>query len=212
MGHVHVGYPFNGSADSQPDNFRQAKKIQSNIEARVIKDGLQEDYNGEMARMVESGAVRKLSEEELKMHRGPVHYEPHFPVMNPESSSTKLRIVADSACKNMHSKKSFNDLVLPVPNALNDITDVQMRWRMFPVSMIYDLSKAYHSLKTGYKEMHLRRFLYRFDNKKDWEVYAYQVVAFGDLPAALALELAKELVAAVSRDQSEGVRGLGVVR
>ena len=192
---IRVSYPFRDCADVQPDNFRQVRKIQGNIEARVYAEGLDEAYNIEMRRMIEAGAVRKLEKEELRGHRGPVHYEPHFHVKNPESSSTKLRIVADSACKNMHSGKSFNDLISPVPNALNEITDVQLRWRMFPVSLVYDLSKAYHSLRTGYKELHLRRFLYRFSREVEWEVYGYMVVAFGDVPAALALELAKELVA-----------------
>ena len=115
---------------------------------------------------------------------GGVHYMPHFPVYNPESSSTPLRIVSDSACVNRHSGLSFNDLIRAVPNALNDITEVQLRWRMFPCSLSYDLSKAYHSLVTGEKEMHLRRFLYRFDNDSAWDIYAYRVVAFGHMPAA----------------------------
>ena len=39
----------------------------------------------------------------------------------------------------------------------------------------------------------MRRFLHRFEEGEDWQVYGMQVVAFGDMPAALALELAKEL-------------------
>ena len=126
---------------------------------------------------------------------------PHFPVLNPESASTPLRVVSDSACVNRHSGLSFNELIKAVPNALNDITDVQLRWRMFPQSLAYDLSKAYHSLATGERELHLRRFLYRFSKEESWQVYAYRVVAFGDMPAALALELAKELCA----EQGEAV-------
>lgn len=57
--------------------------------------------------------------------------------------------------------------------------------------MLYYLSKAYHSLLTGARELHLRRFLHLFKGQEDWVVYAMQVVAFGDMLAALALELAK---------------------
>ena len=130
--------------------------------------------------MIEAGAARKLTPEEMKSWSGGVHYLPHFAVLNPESSSTALRIVMDSKCKNMHSRKSFNDLVRAVPNAINDIVDVQLRWRMFDVALNYDLSKAYHSLRTGERELHLRRFVYRFAQDQPWEVYAYRVVAFGD--------------------------------
>ena len=48
-----------------------------------------------MMRMINAGAVRELTRREMKEYRGPVHYEPYFHVKNPESSSTKLRIVAD---------------------------------------------------------------------------------------------------------------------
>ena len=70
---IHVVYPFRECADAQPDNFRQIRKIQANIESRVIAQGLQDDYNKEMQRMVDVGAVRPLSREERLEHKGPVH-------------------------------------------------------------------------------------------------------------------------------------------
>merc|ERR1711867_140134 len=154
--------------------------------------GLDKEYSAEM---LDAGSITRMTEQERKVTQHGVHYMPHFAVLNPESKSTKLRIVVDSACKNRHSKFSFNDLVRPVPNALNDITDVQLRWRVFPRALNYDLSKAYHSLRTGPREFHLRRFLYRFDIRDPWQVYGYRVVAFGDTPAALALSLGLEMTA-----------------
>ena len=48
--------------------------------------------------------------------------------------------------------------------------------------------------------MHLRRFVYRFSSNEQWDVYGYLVVAFGDRPAALALELGKELASKKARE------------
>ena len=93
---IRVVYPFTRAADRQPNNIRQVVKVQRNIEARVKKDGLTDEYNAEMTRMVDSGAVRKLGAEEMAEYKGGIHYMPHFPVVNPESSSTKVRIVVDS--------------------------------------------------------------------------------------------------------------------
>ena len=143
-GLIHVQYPFVDRAHKQPNNGHQVVRVQENIERKVIKDGLQADYNSEMSRMLEAGAVRGLSDKEMHDYDGGVHYMPHFPVINPESSSTRLRIVVDSKFRNGKSLLSFNDLIRDVPNALNDITEVQWRWRQFPVSLCYDLSKAYH--------------------------------------------------------------------
>ena len=146
-------------ADSQVSNYRQAKAVQSTIEQRYTKQGIKESYHQEMIRMEEAGVIVKLTEQEVKSWRGGVHYTTHFPVINPGSSSTKVRIVMDSKMKNSNTKLSFNDLVEPVPNALNDILTVLIRWRMKELALNYDLSKAYHALKYGPRERHLRRFL-----------------------------------------------------
>ena len=187
---IRVRYPLRPEAAEQPNNFHQVRRIQEKVEARIRKEGLKERYDEEMRKMVATGSVRRLEKKEMEEWGGGIHYLPHFGVHNPESSSTSLRIVMDSKCKNGSSGLAFNDLIRAVPNALNDITDVQLRWRCLPLSLSYDLSKAYHALVTGEVELHLRRFLYRFAPSEPWEINGCTVVAFGDRPAALALELA----------------------
>ena len=58
-----------------------------------------------------------------------------------------------------------------------------------------DISKAYQSLHTGKKEADLRLFLWRKNPGNPWETYSYDRVNFGDLIAALCLELAKKWTA-----------------
>ena len=60
---------------------------------------------------------------------------------------------------------------------------------------MFDLSKAYQQLVTGEVERHLRRFLYRSSPSDQWEIFAYDRVTFGDVIAALCLELGKKLAA-----------------
>lgn len=47
-------------------------------------EGLQKDYNLEMQRMIDSGAVKELEAAEMKSYDGGMHYMPHFAVLNPE--------------------------------------------------------------------------------------------------------------------------------
>ena len=54
------------------------------------------------------------------------------------------------------TKFSFNDTTENVPNALNDLYEVLVRWRGYEQALMYDLSKAYQSLRTGPLELHLR--------------------------------------------------------
>merc|ERR1711867_169601 len=67
-------------------------------------------------------------------------------------------------------------------------------------ALMYDLSKAYQSIKTGDLELHLRRILYRPSTSEEFLTYGFTCVTFGDDPAAAALELAKRRAA---RDATE---------
>ena len=196
---IHVSYPFSPQADLQRSNYHQIKQIQSGIDKKIVKDGYKAAYDEELSRMIGAGVVSAILLEESSAWGGGVHYMPHFAVHNKESASTKLRIVVDSSCRNANSKLSFNDLMTPLPNALNDILGVILRWRCKPIALNYDLSKAYHSVRTGPRERHLRRFIHRFDGENQWKTFGYDCVAFGDQPAPNALEIAKEEVANMGR-------------
>ena len=58
-----------------------------------------------------------------------------------------------------------------------------------------DLSKAYQALHTGKKETDMRLFLWREDPDAEWKTYSYDRVNFGDLIAAVCLELGKKITA-----------------
>ena len=64
------------------------------------------------------------------------------------------------------------------------------------MALCSDLTKAYHTLRTGEKEKHLRRVVWRFgDLESSWRVFAFCTVSFGDKPAAALLEIAIKKVA-----------------
>ena len=73
--------------------------------------------------------------------------------------------------------------------------NITLRFRCHEEGMVFDLTKAYNSLKTGPVEKNIRRFVWRFDVDSDWEDYAFDCVAFGDLPAANCLEIGRNLTA-----------------
>ena len=62
-----------------------------------------------------------------------------------------------------------------------------------------DLSKAYQALHTGEKEANMRLFLWRENPGADWKTYSYDRVNFGDLIAAVCLELGKKITADLGR-------------
>ena len=196
---MHISYPFNSLAKEQKSNHKQAIAVQKSHERRVIKDGILDQYNEEMQKALKAGNVVELSQEEMNSWKGGVHYITLFAVMKPSSTSTKARIVSDSKMKNNITGKSFNDLIKTVPNALSDGLVVLLNWREHPTTIIYDLSKAYQSIKTGLTERHLRRFFYRSSPTEPFKTYAIDCNNYGDACASLGLELGKEKTAELGK-------------
>ena len=139
----------------------------------------------------------KLSVEEMNEYEGPTQYISHHPVMK-NSVSTPVRMVTNSSFNN--GGKSLNSCLAAGPNSLNPMLDVLLRFRCYCCGLQYDLSKAYNTMRTGMKERHLRRFVWRFSEDDDWEDYAFDVVHFGDRCAATQLEVSKDLTADDGRD------------
>ena len=110
---IHVEYPFKPTAYLQKDNTGQARAMLSNIEKRLVRDDLMEDYHAEMKKTLQAGSVIKLSEEELGSWTGPVHYLSHFPILKTGSVTPKERIVGNRKMKNSHTGLSQNDVVDP---------------------------------------------------------------------------------------------------
>ena len=147
---------------------------------------MEEAYRREMEKSIEVGSLREIPEDEQNKWNGPVHYVTHFGVINPDSASTRVRVVSNSAMKNSNSRLSFNDTTEPVPNALSDIFDILVQWRGHEEVLMYDLAKAYNSVKTGELELHLRRVLWRENPELPFRTYGFTCASFGDDPAAAA--------------------------
>ena len=139
----------------------------------------------------------KLSKQDIEEWKGPVNYISHHGVEKP-SVTTPLRIVTNSSLKN--GSTSLNGCMIAGPNFLNSMMDIGLRFRCHETGMVFDLTKAYNSLLTGPIEKNLRRFVWRRSPDEEWEDWAFDCVAFGDLPAANFLEIGRNLTADFGKD------------
>ena len=134
-------------------------------------------------------------------YSGPVSYVSHHAVMKPGSVTTPIRIVTNSSLVNVKAGISPNDCMQEGPNALSSLLEVLIGFRLNEVALAYDMTKAYQSIATGNIERHVRRIVWRWgDETASWEIYAYDVVTFGDRIAGLVLELVKSLAANLGED------------
>ena len=126
--------------------------------------------------------ARKLTKKEIKEYEGPVYYLPHHGVVNPNSSTTPLRIVCNPSMK-FHGQ-ALNDYWAKGPDLINDLLGVIVRFRENWVAFAGDISKMYHSVRISLGDQHTHRFLWRdLKLSVEPEVYIMMVVCFGDRPA-----------------------------
>lgn len=93
-----VPYPWKKNPMLLPDNKPLAMKRLESRERRLKKDPEQGvAYDKLIEEMKEMKFSRKLSKEEIKNYKGPVHYIPHHAVIRPEKKSTPVRIVFNSS-------------------------------------------------------------------------------------------------------------------
>ena len=71
---------------------------------------------------------------------------------------------------------------------LSDSYQILLRFRNRKYAISTDVTKAYHGLRTGTAEMHLRRVVYRKSKDEEWETHGFLCVSFGDVCAQCILE------------------------
>ena len=203
-------YPYKESPSVLQDNREQALKFMQKTEARLNKSETKAaQFREQFDDYVKRGVFRKLSDEEMAAHTGPVFYVTYHEVEKEDSTSTPLRIVMNSSLK--YKGKSLNDILMKGPNTLNDLFTIQLKFRCHIVPMILDIKKMYHSIKTTDQELHLRRIAYRdLDPSKPVETYGITRVNFGDRSAAaiasVALQKTAKLHENINKEAAQKIR------
>ncbi|XP_068693002.1 uncharacterized protein [Montipora foliosa] len=123
-----VSYPWKRDPALLPDNKSQAIKKLEATERRLMKNPEHaQAYDKQMVEMNEMTFSRKLSKQEFKGYRGPVHYISHHEVLRPESKSTPVPIVFNSSA--VFRGHRLNDYWMKRPDLLNDLFGVVLRFR-----------------------------------------------------------------------------------
>jgi hypothetical protein len=138
-----IPYPWKRDPSLLPDNRQQAIKRLEAIERQLSKNPEHaEAYKQQMKEMEQMNFARKISPEEAKKYRGPVHYISHHAVIRPEKTSTPVRIVYNSSSS--YQGHRLNDYWLKGPDLLNNLFGVILRFRENQVAIHGDISKMYH--------------------------------------------------------------------
>ena len=196
-GVAEVSFPFTKDpkilCNNMPEMLKRAEK-QWNILSKKGGDYLRV-YNEQFRDFEQRGVIVRVPIEEIKAWQkagGIVNFISHHAVMQPNKPSTPVRVVSNSSQFNNGS--SLNKCTVAGPNQLASLHKLLLRFRMYNEGYSYDLSKCYHTLRTGPVEKFLRLLIWRYDENDPWIVFAYVRLAFGDKAAAGLLESVKRKI------------------
>ena len=103
-------------------------------------------YNEVLSSHLKKGYIRKLAQEDSMVR--PKWFLPHFPVINEDKATTKIRSVFDSAAK--FKERSLNDMMLSGPKPQNDLVDILIHFRFEPDALFGDICEMF--LEVGLAE------------------------------------------------------------
>ena len=124
----------------------------------------------------DKGYIHKVLRHEVKPDQ--VWHLPHFPVLRPEKSTTKTRIVFDASAK--FNDLSLNDIVLQGLKLQSDLFAVLRRFRRDPVALMCDIKEMYLQIKLKPEDRPYHRFLWRdLETGREPDVSEFNRVVFG---------------------------------
>ena len=136
--------------------------------------------------------MRFLSKkEELEILSGPHCFSGLNYAQKTESTSQRVRPVAYSSL--YHPSSSLNSRLPVGPSFIGSLRAIFTNFRLKSWALVFNMSRAYRSMRADYTAVCLRLQWYPVDpyddNNSGFCVILYNVVTYGDSLAALCLEL-----------------------
>ena len=84
---------------------------------------------------------------------------PHFPIIRPDKSTRKVRIASDSSMKS--EGKSLNDIIHPGPKLQQDLINVLLRFRRYPIALVCNIVEIHLRIGICSIDQPYQRILWR---------------------------------------------------
>ena len=157
------------------NNRGKAIAILKQVESQALKRGSVQAVNAAFQEMIDGGFAEEVFEEEEPQK---VHYLPCHAVYREDHDTTKTRIVLNGASITQ-SGKSINQCLHQGRCLLPEINHVLIRWRMYIIAFVLDISKMFLRIKIKHGKDYLR-FFWRFCEKNlPPRIFRMVVVTFG---------------------------------
>lgn len=169
-----VRLPFKYSPNLLGDSLKLATKRFIYLENRFKKDlEFFNDYNKFITEYQNLGHMTLSSTNAYNDY-----YLPHHGVIKNDSLTTKLRVVFDGSAKT-DSGWSLNDILHSGPNIMNNLFEILLRFRQFPIVVCADIEKMYRQILVHPNDRHFQKILWRNNPSENLLAYDLNTVTYG---------------------------------
>ena len=190
-GRYQVSWPWRKDDPNLPDNYELSLGRLKTLIRRFHSDkDLLKKYNDIIMEQLKKGIIEKVTDTEDSSNMK--HYIPHHAVINPESSTTKIRVVYDASAKTKKGTLSLNECLHRGPVILEDLCGLIMRFRAKKIGIIADIEKAFLQVSLQPQDRDVTRFLWLKDIDKEatngnLEIYRFTRLPFGVISSPFLL-------------------------
>ena len=128
--------PFRNVRQTMPNNRVQAmQRLQGLLKTFAREQEMKADYLEFIGKIIDKGHASAIPSKEVPPPPGRSWYLPHFATYH--NTKRTIRVVFDSSCE--FEGVSFNKVLLPGPDLMNNLTGVLMRFRKENVAVMCDI-------------------------------------------------------------------------
>lgn len=164
------------------DSFEGALRRYRALEKRLEGDtGLKLQYEEFMKEYI---GLKHMSRIDINLEeiQQETFFLPHHPVINQNSSTTKVRVVFDGSFKTS-TGNSLNDKLMAGPIVQEDLFHIILRFRIHKFVITADIEKMFRQVMVVDEDRHLQLIIWR-DQQGEIEIYSLNTVTYGTKPAS----------------------------
>ncbi|VEN57358.1 unnamed protein product [Callosobruchus maculatus] len=170
-----VTYPFKPNFELG-DSREQAIRRFLNLESKLNRHcQLKQDYHEFMTEYESLGHMTCLGELDTVESKYTI---PHFCILRPSSTSTKLRVVFDASSKTTNHN-SLNHVLYAGPKLQSDINEILINFRLHKIGLSSDICKMFRMILVNTSQRPYQHILWRFSQNEPLKVYELNTLTYG---------------------------------
>lgn len=179
-GRIMVKLPFKGDVRSLGNSRDIAMRRFLAMENKLERNPtLKSEYTKFLKEYEELGHMSLIKNMELD---SPHYFLPHYCVLKPGSTTTKLRVVFDASCRTA-SQVSLNELLMDGPQLQNELLITLLRFRCHRYGLTADITKMYRQFLLHPDDRKYHLILWRYDKTQPISRYSLNTVTYGTAAA-----------------------------